>query len=234
MDLSCDERPSDSPHIELVWRGADDQTGEFISVAQPLWNMVVTRMKGQIVMTVRGPETRATSAERLGESECMGIMFKPGTLMPNFPVKTLIDRSDVDLPGASSQSFWLNGAAWQFPDYENAETFVERLVREGLLIHDPLVGAVLQGEPVGTTLRTVQRRFLNATGMTYGTLYQIKRARQAARLLRQGVSILDTVEQAGYSDQPHLTRSLKHLIGQTPAQLMDEARTKPLSLLFKT
>jgi methylphosphotriester-DNA--protein-cysteine methyltransferase len=40
------------------------------------------------------------------------------------------------------------------------------------------------------------------------------------KLLQQGVSILDTVDQAGYFDQPHLTRALKHLMGQTPAQII--------------
>ncbi len=34
------------------------------------------------------------------------------------------------------------------------------------------------------------------------------------------MSILDTVERAGYFDQPHLTRSLKRFIGQTPAQII--------------
>ena len=46
----------------------------------------------------------------------------------------------------------------------------------------------------------------------------------AVALLRQGVSPLDTVEQTGYTDQPHLTRSLKRLIGQTPTQLAPESR----------
>ncbi len=43
-------------------------------------------------------------------------------------------------------------------------------------------------------------------------------------LLQQGVSIVDTVDQAGYADQPHLTRSLKRFIGQTPAQLLAASR----------
>jgi hypothetical protein len=33
-------------------------------------------------------------------------------------------------PEQRAQSFWLNGSAWQFPDYDNVETFVDRLVRE--------------------------------------------------------------------------------------------------------
>jgi methylphosphotriester-DNA--protein-cysteine methyltransferase len=61
---------------------------------------------------------------------------------------------------------------------------------------------------------------------------QIERARHAATLLKDGVSILDAVHEAGYFDQAHLTRSLKHLIGQTPVEI--GRRTRQLSFLYKT
>ena len=56
----------------------------------------------------------------------------------------------------------------------------------------------------------------------------------AVALLKQGKSILDAAYEAGYYDQPHLTRSLKHYIGLTPAQVMDQARQEQLSFLYKT
>jgi methylphosphotriester-DNA--protein-cysteine methyltransferase len=59
-----------------------------------------------------------------------------------------------------------------------------------------------------------------ATGLRQNHIRQYKRAQQAARLLQQGVPILDTVYEAGYFDQPHLTRSLKQFIGYTPAQII--------------
>jgi len=93
---------------------------------------------------------------------------------------------------------------------------------------------VLREQAVELSLRTVQRRLLRATGLTSGAIYQIKRARYATTLLRQGVSILDTIDLAGYFDQPHLTRSLKNLIGQTPAQIISASRREPLSFLYKT
>jgi len=68
--------------------------------------------------------------------------------------------------------------------------------------------------------------------MTYSTWRQIERARLANESLREGVSILDTVYQAGYFDQPHLTRSLTQRIGQTPAEIIRGHRQ--LSLLYKT
>ncbi len=57
-------------------------------------------------------------------------------------------------------------AAWQFPSFENADTFVDRLVRGGLVVRDLDVGAALHGKPVGMSPRTLQRRFLQATGLT--------------------------------------------------------------------
>ena len=85
-----------------------------------------------------------------------------------------------------------------------------------------------------TSLRTVQRRFLQATGLTQNDFHQIERARHATTLLKQGLPIVETVYEAGYFDQPHLTRSLKHFIGLTPAQVADQNRSVPLSFLYKT
>jgi methylphosphotriester-DNA--protein-cysteine methyltransferase len=146
-------------------------------------------------------------------------VFSLGTFMPHMPVRSRLNGNDVILPGASSQAFWLGGSAWQFPTFDNADTFVNRLVRAGLLVHDPAVDAALLGQPVDLSPRALQYRFLQATGLTQRMIAQIERARRAQALLQQGVSILDTVEQAGYYDQPHLTRALKQYMGQTPAQI---------------
>jgi len=107
-------------------------------------------------------------------------------------------------------------------------------VREGLLLRDPVVEAAFQGQLTDLTQRAVQYRFVQATGITQSTARQIERARYATFLLQQGVSILDTFQQAGYYDQPHLTRSLGRFIGQTPAQLLHHSRPEQLSFLYKT
>jgi hypothetical protein len=123
------------------------------------------------------------------------------------------------LPEGADHSFWLGSSVWQFPNYESADTFVNRLVRENLLICDPIVNAIHHGKSPTMSLRTIQYRFLRSTGLSQRTIRQIERARYATALLKQGVSIFDTVCEAGYSDQPHLTRSLKHFIGHTPAEI---------------
>ncbi|HZR42049.1 MAG TPA: AraC family transcriptional regulator, partial [Ktedonobacteraceae bacterium] len=197
--------------------------------------IVLTRYQGKTMLTVRGPETQATPMHfSWTGAEFLGIDLKPGAFLPHLPPGQLMNLQDANLPEASSTAFWLCGAAWQYPDYDNADTFIARLVRAGLLMRDPLVEAVFQGQPHGMSLRAVQYRFLQATGLTYRMIRQIERARQAAALLEQGQSIPEVVYQAGYFDQPHLTRSLKHFIGQTPVQILQKSRPEQMPFLYKT
>jgi AraC-like DNA-binding protein len=195
--------------------------------------MVVTRHQDKTTLTVRGQETKATPLHCPADGEWLGIRFKRGTVMPHLPASNLVD-GDVNLPNAASQSFWLHGSAWQFPDFENADTFVDWLVRDRLIVRDAVVEAALQGQLKELSIRTTRRHFLRTTGLTQSAVRQIERARYATILLQQGVSILDAGFEAGYYDQPHLTRSLKYFIGQTPAQIMDSSRSEQLSLLYKT
>lgn len=213
-------RSADSSLVEGIWRTRSEQAGSFISTATAHWEMVVTRYQGQTNLTVRGPETIATPADFPADMEFFGIIFKLGTFMPHLPLVKLMNRNDQTLPEATSQSFWLHGSAWQFPTYENVDTFIDRLMREELLAYEPVVEAIIQNRPLAMSVRSVQRRFLQATGLTRGTFEQIERAHQAAALLEQGASIADAVYGVGYADQPHLTRSLKRFVGQTPAQIL--------------
>ncbi|MGH2583979.1 MAG: helix-turn-helix domain-containing protein [Dehalococcoidia bacterium] len=233
MILTFDERPSDSPYVERIWRSHSERSGLFLSIAMSHWEMVVTRYHGKTTLTVRGPETMVTLLECPAEGEWIGIRFKLGTVMPYLPASTLVDQA-VDLPDAGSRSFWLQGSAWDCPDFENAEAFVKRLVRERLVVREPVVDAALYGHLDDVSARTAQRHILRTTGLTHRTIRQIERARYATTLLQQGVSILDTVHEAGYFDQSHLTHSLKALIGQTPTQISDSTNPEQLSYLYKT
>ena len=219
MELVFDERRSDSPYIEGVWRTHSERSGDFTSLADSRSELVVTRYRGKTSFTVRGPETRASAADYPADAEFFGIILKLGTFMPHLPTRTIMDRRDLTLPEAGGRRFWLHGAAWELPSFDNADTFADRLMREGVLVRDPLIEMVLSGIPCPLSIRAQQYRFVQATGLTQTTIQQIARARQAMTLLQQGVSILDTISELGYYDQPHLTRALKRFVGQTPAQI---------------
>ncbi len=86
-------------------------------------------------------------------------------------------------------------------------------------MRDPVVEAAIQGHTPDMSIRSLQYRFLQATGLTHKTIQQIDRARFAVSLLEQGTPISDTALELGYFDQAHLTNSLKRFIGKTPAQI---------------
>ena len=234
MILFDEDRASDSPFIERVWRCHSESAHPFLSIAASRCELVVSRLGDKITVTVRGPETRATPmGDCPGDGEWLGILLKLGTFLPHLPTATLVDTG-VDLPAVSRNAFWLFGSVWQLPDYDNADTFVDWLVRKGELARDPVIDAALQGHLKDSDPSTIQRHFRRSTGLTLSAVRQIERARYATRLLQQGVSILDTVLEAGYFDQPHLTRSLKSLIGQTPAQILQKSRPEQMPFLYKT
>jgi hypothetical protein len=235
MLITFEERLSDSPFVERIWRSHSEQSGSFISLANSHWEMAIGELEGTLTLTLRGPETQASQAFCPPGGRWLGIRFRLDSFMPHLAASKLVNNT-ITLPLATSKSFWLNGSAWHFPDYENVEFFVNRLVRQGLLVHDTTIEPALQNRPpTDLSVRSLQRRFLTTTGLTHKSIQQIERARYATILLQQGLPILDTVERAGYYDQAHLTRALKHFIGLTPSQISETSSGRQqLSFLYKT
>jgi hypothetical protein len=226
MGFIAEERASDSPYVEAVMRGYTAGSGTTIRPAEIHWHMVLVRHPGGVQFMVVGPLSSSGVVSFVEGIELLWIKLKLGSFMPHLPTRNFVDTETI-LPEASGQSFWLHSSAWQFPDFENVETFINQLAREGVLARDPLIDAVLQGHPQQMASRTVRHRFLRATGLNHSQILQLERAKYAAALLEQGVPILDTVYDAGYFDQPHLTRSLKQWIGHTPAQIIQNNKTIP-------
>ena len=97
------ERPSDSPFIERVWCCHSERGGPFLSVASSHWELVVTRLKGDTYVTVRGPETRAREVYCPPDGEWVAVRFKAGTFMPQLPIVRLIDGQDLTVPASNRQ-----------------------------------------------------------------------------------------------------------------------------------
>ena len=219
VELFAFERgSSNTPLVNTTWSTQSRSEKSFLSVAVCHWEMVVTRQEEGAWLTVRGPETRATTAPVPTNAEFFGIQFSHGTFMPDLDPRRLVDGS-LTLPATSPGSFWLDGSAWELPGPGNADVFVERLVHAGLLVHDPIVAAAVHDDVVELSTRTLERRVMRATGLTRGLIRQIQRAERAVELLGRGVPALEVARLAGFVDQPHLTRSLKRFVGQTPSQI---------------
>jgi AraC-like DNA-binding protein len=217
--FALEARSSRSPLVAQTWQARSEPEESFISVAATHWEMVVTRQRGAARLTVRGPETRATAMPIPQDAEFFGIEFSAGTFMPDLPPGRLVDRT-LTLPQVSDGSFWLDGSAWELPGPDNADVFVDRLARAGLLVHDPIVAEALRGRVAGFSTRSVERRVARGTGLTRGAIERIRRAERAVELLSRGAPASDVARRTGYADQSHLTRSLKRFVGQTPSHIV--------------
>jgi hypothetical protein len=194
--------------------------------------LIITRLPQLTAIALRGPVTRATLIECPANGEWLAIRFRLGTYFPRLPTSALLDHQDLQLPVQGQDHFWFSGLSWEIPNYGNAEAFVDRLVRTGVIARSHAAEAVQDGDVDWMSRRSVQRHFARATGLTLSYFQKIERARRAADLLVSGRSILDATFEAGYFDQAHLTRSLKELVGTTPARLVQER--PQLSFSYKT
>jgi Helix-turn-helix domain len=230
--LKFENRESSSPFVERVWRCRSRAGGRFLSMAEAAIELVVTTLPGFLAVTLRGPVTRGTFVECPPNGEWLAIRFRLGTYLPRIPAAALADHNNMNLPVLDSGRFWFSDLAWEIPSFDNAEDFVMRLATAGVIARSHATDAVAEGDVAWMSQRSSQRHFRRVTGMTLGGYEQIQRARRAAALLSGGASILDATFAAGYFDQAHLTRSVKQLIGITPARLL---RDRPqLSFSYKT
>lgn len=233
MFLDIEQRQSDSPYIERVWNCFSNDGGVMTSIASPNWDLVFWKHAGRVHVTVHGPETKATRLPTPAGAEFFGITFALGSAMPHMAPRLIVDGA-IDVPDPTARSFHLAGSSWQRPGYDTAEDFVARLVREEIVVRDPLVPKALRTVSVDVTRRTVQRRFREATGLSPGAVRQIQRARHAAVLLSDGHDVADVVDRLGYYDGPHLRHALTRFIGWTPSRLRDPDPADQLSLLYTT
>jgi AraC-like DNA-binding protein len=223
MLFSIDDRLSTSPFVERVWRSRSHHWGSFLSLPEGNLELVITRLPGLRMVTLRGPVLRASVMECPPNGEWLAIRFRIGTYLPRLLPCELAQHDHVELPMLPNGRFWLSGLSWELPSWENAEDFVARLATAGVIARSHAADAAVAGDAQWMSKRSVERHIARSTGMSLGTLQQILRVRRAVGLLADGHSILDATFEAGYYDQAHLTRAMKQLIGITPAELVRQS-----------
>jgi hypothetical protein len=210
-------RASDSPLVASVTEVTYDVRTRELSTPDGCWDIVVMTKGGRTTVLQTGLLSKPVVLENDPGDAYLAISFRPGVFAARTPGAVMIDRGlERPLDGAA---FWMEHERFEVPTFENAEGLVERLARRDLLARDELVESVASGDPIAIHPRSMQRHFQHALGMTPKQFEQIQRALRAVDLLRAGVVPAEVAITAGYSDQPHLTRSLKALMGSTPAML---------------
>jgi AraC-like DNA-binding protein len=221
MAFVYETRSSNSQLVEAIWRTEDTANGMYLAAAGGAWDMIFIKRDGRTDVLLRGPSSYATPVSYRQGNRNLGIRFRPGSFMLNLPAVRMVNTMTV-LPQIRPNTFWFDGLSWEIPNFDNADIFVEKLIQNSTLAQDSVVENSLRGDVLGITQRSVQRHFLQATGLSLRYHQQIRRAGEAIKLLETGHNILEVVHRLGYADQPHMSRIIKHMSGCTPGQIIQK------------
>lgn len=196
------------------WHGSDPQPKAFIA--------------GQI--------SRAITLSPLGNSSVFAIRFNPSGFcqFTPIPLQDFTDR-EVELvhfwPSANAFTDSILAASTFQTRCALTDYFLLDLLRRTQTAPDPIVAWCLAQLHLGTeridvlatqtgySVRQLERRFLQSTGLSPKRLTRIFRLQRLVQHLETGSAAnLTTLAHAlGYADQAHMSRDFKQLVGLTPS-----------------
>lgn len=213
-------RPVQSPYILGVTKHIYGKNEKAVTVPDGCWDIVVIKQNNTTQVLLTGAITRPIPLDFPEGTEVMNITFRP-EIFHAIPATKMLNEGKM-LPMFGRNAFKFGDAVLEVPTFENAEAFVGNMQRAKLLHNDKLVARFLDGRPLAASDRSVQRHFLLATGMTMKFMQQVLRAQAAEEMLKQGMRITDVAHNLGFTDQAHMTKSLKGILGVTPAAIQQQ------------
>lgn len=222
MNMTQIHTRRDSPHplVDTVWATKNISDGVYSATPDGSWDLIALIMPdGTQRMMITGQATKPTDVPYQKNTSSVVISFARGAYIPVYAGK-LVDSFEM-LPNADATHFILCSKTFAFPSYETAEELVESLVESGLLLADPVIYAADNHSTWAASKRSHQRHFAEYAGISEKSFEQIERAKNAVRQLQDGKTPRDVAADVGYSDQPHLARSLKKIMGVKPSDVDD-------------
>ncbi len=213
------KRPSKSPFIKWVFQVNYETDGEVTVTADGTWDIIFTKVGDELKCVITGPTNHTVTFPYYQGQEDIVIQFQEGVYMLGMPAREIINASRTLL--TQRGVVVIRGITFEIPTYDTAEVFVGELYRHGLLARDAMVKQILSEDTSSIPRRSVQRHFLQSTGIPLNRHQQIARAQKAARLIRQGMPLIEVAQECGYFDQAHMNRSIKQILGVTPQQIKD-------------
>lgn len=209
-----EQKLSNLPFIESIWRAQVTQEGEYSDPAKDTWGLAFTRRQnGSLAAELLGPSIQHRMLAGNVGDEYWGVELYAYVTMRGVN-KPQLTGEFVSLRVENS-SFFIGDDVYSIPSFDDLEGFCKTLASLGVISH---ISRSLDTQTT-LSLRSKQRNHLKVTGLTRKKRQQINRAERAIALLRSGMSPSEVATEVGYSDQAHLTRSLKYLHGKTPATI---------------
>jgi AraC-like DNA-binding protein len=208
------------PVVKSVTHTTFEKGGVTLFRPDGCWDFVIMKNAAGTLVLRTGLTTTAVPHHFSHGDEILAIAFKASAYMPLMPGERMRDEG-VALQMIGRNRFRLGADVLEVPTLDTVDSFVGTLLRKSIVENNALVASLISGHPMAMSERTLQRHFLKTTGLTYKTFTQIERAQKATALLQQGRSAADVAFALGYADQPHMIRSLKAIMGNTPRQIVE-------------
>jgi len=221
-DIRRQTRPADSPSAARFIARIDqvDYAASTVDVARPdgTWDLVFRQGRDGMMVLQTGQTDHVVHLPIDAGDRYFCIAFRPEVYMPQRPGARMANRGHVHAL-AGPRDCVIDGQRLALPTFDNAEQFVLALARGGLIEVDRLVQRAAQAGWQCLDDRSLQRHSAHVTGLSPKKLQQIMRADAAAGLLRRGLRPADVAAELGYTDQAHLTHSLRRILDVTPGQV---------------
>ena len=211
-------RPSLHPWIDTVWQTVCLSDGIYKATPDGSWDLIRSvAPDGASVVFLSGQATEPVKVPYLeGESSVVISFAAHVYLAGDREVRTGAAVRPLEVRG---ERFLLDGVTLPLPTFQNAESLVDEMIGAGLLLSDDIVAKAFTAKPKAASRRSVQLHFKHTTGITQKDFQLIRRAQEAVRRLKDGENAAAVAVDLGYTDQPHMIKSIKKIMGALPSNL---------------
>lgn len=212
------QRASSHPWIDTVWQTVCLGDGIYKATPDGSWDFILSvSPDGQPMVFLSGQATEPVEVPYVaGEHSVVISLAAHVYLATETAVRT---GATIRLLPVSGDHFSLDGTELPLPTFENAEALIDQAIRAGLLKSDDLVAKAFSASPKAASRRSVQQHFKRTTGITQKDFQMIRRAQEAVRRLKRGEPPAAVAADLGYSDQSHMIKSIKTIMGHLPSDL---------------
>lgn len=211
-------RTSAHPWIDVVWQTVCLTDGIYRATPDGSWDLILScSPDGTPTVFLTGQATEPVDVPYSAGEYSVVISFAAHVfLAAETEVRT---GATIRFLEVQDGSFLLDGVQLPLPSFSGAEDLVDKMVAAGLLKSDDVVAKAFSERPKAASKRSVQQHFRKTTGITQKDFQLIRRAQEAVRHLKAGQSAADVAAQLGYTDQSHMIKSIKKIMGHLPSNL---------------
>ena len=211
-------RQSSHPWIDTVWQTVCLSDGLYSATPDGSWDLIRSiAPDGKSMVFLSGQATEPIAVPYQDGESSVVISFSAHVYLA-------WDREprvgpEIRILPVLDEMFVLDGVDLPLPTFENVEPLVDAMIAAGLLLSNDMVARAFSETPKAASARSVQQHFKQTTVITQKSFQMIRRAQEAVRRLKAGEGPAGVAVDLGYTDQSHMIKSIKKIMGALPSNL---------------